>query len=125
MRLGKLVHEGFELPRGYGVAWRCYDRYASVCYPVPFNLVARWLRDLYVWARCIARPSYSDRVLWRAFNRGRDIGIELGREHALRELWEAEKRELINEWDASVDRWIARGKITEDTRALSRAASLP
>ena len=43
------VYEGERLPWGYGRAYYLPQTDAMVCYPVPFNLVVRWLRNLYYW----------------------------------------------------------------------------
>lgn len=40
--------EGAEAPTGYGIAWRCdHDRGVTVYMPLPINLIARALRELY------------------------------------------------------------------------------
>lgn len=41
----RIVNPGGMRPKGYGVAWYEFNMDHYVCYPVPFNLIARWLRD--------------------------------------------------------------------------------
>ena len=41
---------GGRLPTGYGVAWREINTINYVMYPVPLNVLFRWLRDL--WIKC-------------------------------------------------------------------------
>lgn len=66
-----LVHEGELLPRGYGVAWREYDRDCSVVMPIPLNLIAGSLRRLWHWLRWgWVKNSRID----EAYLRGRDAG---------------------------------------------------
>lgn len=48
--------EGERLPWGYGVAYWRPDVDASVCYPIPFNWIVRWIRQLVIW---LAHPSAS------------------------------------------------------------------
>ncbi len=46
---GMQIAEGYELPWWAGVSY--YSPYTdhSVCYPVPFNLIVRWMRSAW-WA---------------------------------------------------------------------------
>jgi hypothetical protein len=41
------VVEGEMLPRGYGLAWRRWDRHATVCLPLGLNIIAGVLRAIY------------------------------------------------------------------------------
>lgn len=52
--------QGEKLPWGYGLAYWLPHAHASVCYPVPFNLVVRWARNLYFWMSC-PKPTYKER----------------------------------------------------------------
>ena len=47
----KFVGECERIPFGYGVAWRDFAWCGSICYPVPINLLMRWLRDLWFLTR--------------------------------------------------------------------------
>lgn len=46
--LRREVSIGQRMPCGYGIAWRCWNRSVAICYPVPFHLLLRWLRDAYI-----------------------------------------------------------------------------
>jgi hypothetical protein len=46
------VCHGEKIPRGYGVAFTCWDRPSVICYPIPLNLAINWIRAAYhglVW----------------------------------------------------------------------------
>lgn len=43
------TYEGERLRWGYGVAWRNYEDRSATCFLVPFNIFARWGRDIYLW----------------------------------------------------------------------------
>ena len=45
----KQVKEGAKVPRGYGYAWRDFDRNTTVAFPVPFNVFFRGLRRFWHW----------------------------------------------------------------------------
>ena len=45
----ELIEEGEKLPKGYGFAWRDFDRGGHVAYPIPFNVLFRGLRRFYHW----------------------------------------------------------------------------
>lgn len=52
VRIGRIRYEqGERVPRGYGLAWHDLFHNQVVVFPIPFNLVARWLRELYFWLR--------------------------------------------------------------------------
>ena len=51
MQLRIFVPEGEELPRGYGLAWREFNRPGAICMPMPFNRIARAARQLFIWIR--------------------------------------------------------------------------
>ncbi len=44
----RLIHEGDEIPFGYGFMWYDFYRDADVFAPLPLNFIARWAVDLYV-----------------------------------------------------------------------------
>lgn len=62
MRLAKEIPEGGFYPRGYGVAWDRYDRLSVVCYPVPLNIVARFVRSAYFALRSGPRTATYGRL---------------------------------------------------------------
>lgn len=48
MRITKLrIKEGWCYPTGYGLCWIDWVTAEAVCYPIPFNWLARWFRDAY------------------------------------------------------------------------------
>jgi len=47
----KEIAEGERLPRFYGVAYPNQMYSGVVCYPIPVNIVVRWFRRLFNWAR--------------------------------------------------------------------------
>ena len=66
----KVIQEGGIYPRFYGPAWddlriNC-DRLAIVvCYPIPINLILRWIRQLYLWLEWNTRRiSNQDKLQW-------------------------------------------------------------
>lgn len=56
---GRLVPRGYPffryigeveiIPHGYGLCWRNFDRLSATVCPVPFNLVAWYLRLTWTW----------------------------------------------------------------------------
>lgn len=57
----RMVGELERIPFGYGVAWRDFAYCGSVCYPVPLNLIMRWLRELWF---SLSRLSYDRKEKW-------------------------------------------------------------
>lgn len=47
------LNDGAELPACYGIAWRTntWHEQTNVCMPVPLNLLARVLRDVWLYLR--------------------------------------------------------------------------
>ena len=82
----KMVYEGECIPRGYGIAWHDYNTLNIVCFPIPFNWLASWARDL-----------------WYFVVRGREdaIGRAAAKMHARRERSYAQV--WLDGWDASAD----------------------
>lgn len=56
-------HQGYEVPKGYGMAWRMYERDASVFMLVPLNWLARRLRHYYLTIRFPEPDQWEDRCL--------------------------------------------------------------
>lgn len=67
----RLIPSGERFPRGYGLAWRCFDRDAAVAYPIPLNVLLGWLRAAYLWLRWDAIPQRRDAALYGAYELGR------------------------------------------------------
>jgi hypothetical protein len=76
------IAEGAIIPRGYGVAYAVIDRRASVYYPVPFNVVACWLRVVWRWLRFPAGTYVGARQLREAELAGWQHGYAAGYERA-------------------------------------------
>lgn len=75
--LVKYVGEGERFPRGYGLAWRCWDRREAGTLPVPLNLVARFLRKVWISVRCPDLSPWEEQegTLWaKAFQDGLAVG---------------------------------------------------
>ena len=73
------VPDGAQMPRGYGPAWQCWNRFGTVCLPVPVNVVVAFARSLYLWLKfAFIRTAYDDAVC-----RGIEIGRQREREAAL------------------------------------------
>jgi hypothetical protein len=54
LRLRKEIPEGGIIPRGYGVSWFRWNYGNSmpvVCYPIPLNLILRFVHDAWIWTR--------------------------------------------------------------------------
>lgn len=49
LRVRRVARQGELLPRGYGVAWVCWNRPEAVCYPIPLNVAAGWAREAWLW----------------------------------------------------------------------------
>lgn len=43
MIFGKFIPEGEAWPKGYGMAYRVWNRRGCMAYPIPFNWFAMWL----------------------------------------------------------------------------------
>jgi hypothetical protein len=71
----KEVAEGERLPWGHGAAYPLVTRAAWVTYPVPLNLLVRWIRSFYFSLARSARTSIEQ----QAYNRGYEAGIRVGR----------------------------------------------
>ena len=79
------IQEGERLPRGYGVAYYDVARYQAICYPIPFNLLIKALREIYYR---VASPSISEREkqVARAYQKGLLRGWKLHQERLEQEL---------------------------------------
>lgn len=77
------LREGSRLPRFYGVAWAEEWRHTYVCLPVPFNIIARRVREF--WHRLqlpVGRDLLED--CWRdGYNQGNVRGYRQGKEAGL------------------------------------------
>lgn len=44
-------YESIQYPKGYGVAWRMWEKQELLFAPIPFNIVVGWLIFTYSWLR--------------------------------------------------------------------------
>lgn len=80
MKIGKVIYEGRTLPRGYGVAYREYDRLVAVAYPIPLNVIISYVRKL--WLKLKTSESLLKDVKTEAYRMGHYEGYELGKKTA-------------------------------------------
>jgi len=76
--LKRFVPEMDELPRGYGVAYRSVTKHGAICYPIPLNLVVRWLYGVWLWLRFPVGTTWYEEIEIRAYERGREAGRDIG-----------------------------------------------
>lgn len=70
MRLRRELPYHEPRPNGYGLAWFRAERDTLVYYPIPLNIVVRFLRRLYlVWA-VWGQPTLWERMLREAWQAG-------------------------------------------------------
>jgi hypothetical protein len=71
------IQQGECIPAGYGIAWRRWDCDRTVCYPIPLNLLASFLHDLWL---DLTIPKALRYELWKqdgpAFARGQEAGYQ-------------------------------------------------
>ena len=71
-----IVPENHDIPKLWGFAWFEDRNSKSVCYPIPLNMIASLLRDLWLWATF--SPARLD-SLARRYHAGYKDGYEAGR----------------------------------------------
>lgn len=74
MTLSRFVPEGETFPRGYGMAWRSWERMGCVCYPIPLNWLAGWAYAAQIW---LSHPTFMGGPAYQQ-------GVAIGREMALK-----------------------------------------
>jgi len=90
---GERIAEGYMLPFWYGVAYYDYCSSYKICYPIPFNLLVRWVRNIF-WA--IKKPS--DKL--DAVNKAYQTGRHESRVHCICDRWsEREKAAIVKALD--------------------------
>ena len=95
------VGEGECIPKGYGLAWREFDRVESIFLPVPFNIIVSFARSVY-WHMVMAfYPSKIDEIASKSrgdgFELGHKVGYEMGRKAGELEGYNKCKKE-IDDW---------------------------
>ncbi len=88
------VEEGERVPRGYGFAWRDFDRACMVAYPIPFNVLFRVLRRFWHWIIAGLKHSVIDEARLAGIREGQEIA-ERFRENQQKSLTE-QINELAN-----------------------------
>lgn len=84
------VRGGERYPVGYGVAWQRWECLVAICYPVPLNLLFRWLREAYLLMR---NPSGWEWVPEQAMHDKWERGVDYGETIAIkRESADIEKQ---------------------------------
>lgn len=81
----KDVYGAFKpYPRFYGFAWSDMLRRCDICYPIPLNLVVRWVRAAHFWTTYNFRPSWFDRELQKAVEAGIVLGLQASEVEAMK-----------------------------------------
>lgn len=71
----KLAH-GQQLKWWMGIAWKDFQTLTWVVYPIPFNLIARWARDLWhIVAGPGSQPTERDFYM-RGYEHGYTAGLK-------------------------------------------------
>ncbi len=67
MRISKQKLEGERPPKGYGVAWIDFDCATWTCYPIPFNWLARAVREAYFRIRFPRKRTLTEKIAIEVF----------------------------------------------------------
>lgn len=81
----KIVQIGEVMPRGYGLAYREWERDVAVFYPIPFNLIVRLIRELYYRIRIGICKTKIEHMILSALKREFDLGYEAGKDEGIRQ----------------------------------------
>jgi hypothetical protein len=88
------IRPGDTVPRGYGVAYRIFDRDLAACYPLGVNALVCWARAALRWLRFPpGRYMGADEII-----AAEQRGYERGRHDAARRVGEAYQ----DGWDAAL-----------------------
>lgn len=68
--------DGMSIPKYWGFAYRDFDTATVYAYPIPFNKLMGWLRNLWHWLKHPVNPSILDRI----YNKGVSFGINLAQD---------------------------------------------
>ena len=78
------VGEGELIPKGYGLAWREFDKAESIFLPIPINIIASFMRTLY-WRMIMAfYPAKIDILINKIETRAMQEGYTWGRKDGFR-----------------------------------------
>lgn len=74
----KEIKHGNDMPPFYGIAWQNLYKQTYVCMPIIINIIAYWIRSLYLWLRWGYRPMNTDSysAYHEGYKKGYNIGID-------------------------------------------------
>ena len=79
------------VPRWYGLSYRVDYMFVSVFYPIPFNLIVRWVRNIWLDVSSI-NPAYMKEHLW--YKQGYAAGAKIRRTEVLERRVKGLEKEL-------------------------------
>lgn len=100
----QLIEDGECLPKGYGFAWRDFDTAAMIAYPIPFNKIIGWLRNIWHWFKDEVNPSLIDKSYRKGWKDGHVAGTAYN-EKVFSENVNREVNYRINEMDLDRKRY--------------------
>lgn len=78
----KKISEGGLIPKGYGFAYIEYERDMYILYPIPLNLIIRFLREIYYRVLIGICETKSEKIIsciqQKAHSEGYAVGYEDG-----------------------------------------------
>lgn len=72
-----LCSKGFAIPRFYGLAWSNDLGMIMVCYPIPLNLIMRWLNVLFIKIK-FPHSGVLEKFINKTYNDAFDLGYSRG-----------------------------------------------
>lgn len=105
MTLHQFVPEGGQFPRGYGIAWRSFDRNGAVCYPIPLNWIMAWLRGTWIWLQIPNAQRYGS---WHYSAYA--LGIDVGRQMPNNAAYQSGYKAAINAVTQNLNSEVERGR---------------
>ena len=75
---GRFISSLETIPRGYGIAYRAYNRDGSWCYPIPLNWIMRWSYSLLIRLRFPLTMTWYEQELHDVYARGFSDGQRHG-----------------------------------------------
>lgn len=82
----RVIAHGDSFPAFYGLAWWRQTEMTGVCYPIPLNWIARWVRDAYYFLMQGPRRKQFDVVSAEIMRNEYMRGLQDGEMKALREV---------------------------------------
>lgn len=74
----KQIKEGAVVPFGWGIAWYDYDARCEICYPIPFNILIRFLKQIYYLVASNHKQQDDDKIYQVGYNNGYNSGCNSG-----------------------------------------------